>query len=139
MRRPLEGKFVLDGSKRSEDWNAFIPDADAVFSKNSPRGFESSANQYPVDETYPYYVTGTQFEAYRNRRINSILRALTKVQPEDMMKLQTDNYNLKAEEVLPLLLSALDTTTLTAGEKNARNTLAKWDYYYNVESEGASL
>jgi penicillin amidase len=139
VRRPLEGKFILDGSKRSSGWNAFIPDIDAVVSKNSPRGFESSANQYPVDETYPYYITSTQFEAYRNRRINRLLGELTKIQPEDMMKLQSDNYNLKAEEVLPLLLSALDSTTLTAAEKNGRNILAKWDYYYNVDSQGASF
>ncbi|HYG18061.1 MAG TPA: penicillin acylase family protein, partial [Ohtaekwangia sp.] len=70
VRRALEGKFVLDGSKSSSGWQAFIPDEQHVADKNPVRGFVSSANQYPVDASYPYYITARSYEAYRNRRIN---------------------------------------------------------------------
>ncbi|MFZ5999667.1 MAG: penicillin acylase family protein, partial [Bacteroidota bacterium] len=98
----------------------------------------SSANQYPADATYPYYITASSWEAYRNRRINQVLATLTKATPADMMKLQFDNYNLKAAESLPTFISHLDTTKLNATEIAALKTLRSWDYYNNIDSEGAS-
>lgn len=138
QRRPGEGKFVLDGTKSSNGWQAFIPNEQNVQDKNPARGFVSSANQYPVDETYPYYVTATNFEAYRNRRINKVLTGLNQVKPEDMMRLQNDNYNLKAEESLPYFLAMLDSTVLSAEEKSAYKLLRSWDYFNTADAEGAS-
>src|SRR5690606_35320769 len=112
VRRKEEGEFVLDGSKRSNGWLAFIPNAHNISDKNPPRGFVSSANQYPVDSTYPYYITSTEYQAYRNRRINDVLRRSENITYRDMMRLQTDNYNLKAAESLPMFLSYIDTTAL---------------------------
>lgn len=137
-RRSKEGKFVLDGSKSSNGWTAFIPNSQNIVDKNPERGFVSSANQYPVDPTYPYYITATSFEAYRNRRINSVLTASTQIQPADMMKLQNDNLNLKAEESLPYFLSQLDLTKFTPLEKKGYQILSSWDYFNDKDSEGAS-
>src|SRR5690606_3011419 len=95
-RRKDEGKFLLDGSKSYNGWQAFIPNEQNVMEKNPPRGFVSSANQYPVDDSYPYFITGTSFESYRNRRINQVLSSLSSISPEDMMALQNDNYSLRA-------------------------------------------
>jgi penicillin G amidase len=138
VRRKEEGKFVLDGSKTSNGWQAFIPAEQNIMDKNPERGFVSSANQYPVDETYPYYVTATSYEAYRNRRINNVLRALSSVTVKDMMALQNDNYSIKAEESLPMLLGHLDITSFTDTEKEAYRNLKAWDYSYHINSEGAS-
>src|SRR5690606_423929 len=90
VRRKDEGKFVLDGSRSSNGWNAFIPFEHSIMEKNPQRGFVSSANQYPVDLTYPYYITAVEFEAYRNRRINNVLRRLNGITVADMMRLQND-------------------------------------------------
>jgi len=138
VRRKDEGKFVLDGSKSTNEWQAFIPNEQNVMYKNPLRGFVSSANQYPVDATYPYYVTATSFEAYRNRRINHVLTESTSITVEDMMKLQGDTYNLKAAESLPLFLSYLDSAKLSVDEMKAFQILKAWDYFNNINSEGAS-
>lgn len=138
VRRKNEGKFVLDGSKRSQGWQAFIPNAHNIFEKNPERGFVSSANQYPVDNTYPYYITATHYEAYRNRRINNVLRSAENITYRDMMRLQTDNYNLKAAESLPLFLSYLDTTQLDPLQKQAYRILRSWDYINSANSAGAT-
>ena len=119
VRRKDEGKFVLDGSRSSQGWQAFIPNTHNIRQKNPERGFVSSANQYPVDDTYPYYITATKYEAYRNRRINEVLRSSENITYRDMMRLQTDNYNLQAAESLPLFLSYLDTMQLTLLQKQA--------------------
>ena len=138
VRRKEEGKFVLDGSKQSQGWQAFIPNAHNISDKNPARGFVSSANQFPVDETYPYYITSSHYEAYRNRRINDMLRKAENITYRDMMKLQTDNYNLKAAESLPLFLSYLDTTQLDLLQKQAYRILRSWDHVNSANSAGAT-
>jgi penicillin amidase len=138
VRRVYEGKFVLDGSKRYSGWQAFIPNEQNAMQKNPERGFVSSANQYPVDNTYPYYVTASNYEAYRNRRINQVLRDTSKLTREDLMQLQNDNYNLKAAESLPLFLSHIDSMKFSSQEQKAYQILKSWDYFNRIESEGAS-
>jgi penicillin G amidase len=138
VRRKEEGKFVLDGSETSQGWQAFIPDEQNVMYKNPDRGFVSSANQHPVDATYPYYVTATNYEAYRNRRMNKVLSESNRMTVEDMMKLQNDNYNLKAEESLPTFLSLLDSTNFSPQQRKAYHTLRSWNYVNDKNSEGAS-
>ncbi len=138
VRKKDEGKFVLDGTKTSTEWKAFIPNDQNIAYKNPSRGFVSSANQYPVDETYPYYITATSYEAFRNRRINQLLGAIKNTTPLDMMKMQADNFNLKAAESLPVWLKMLDSTKLNAQEKIAYQKLKTWDFNNTITSEGAS-
>jgi penicillin amidase len=138
VRRKGEGKFVLDGSKSSNSWQAFIPDEHNVMSKNPERGFISSANQYPADTTYPYYINATSYETYRNRRINRVLRSSSGITVEDMMRLQNDTYNIKAEESLPLFLIHLSGLPMSEPEKLALEKLKAWDYHHTAETEGAS-
>jgi len=138
VRRKEEGKYVLDGTKTSNEWQAFIPNDQNVMDKNPARGFVSSANQYPADETYPYYISATSYEAYRNRRINKLLSEMSEITPRDMMELQFDTYNLKAEESLPTFLNYLDTTNFSKPQQRAYRILTAWDYENSVNSEGAS-
>jgi penicillin G amidase len=138
VRRPNEGRFVLDGSNPLHGWRTFIPSYQNATQKNPERGFVSSANQYPTDSTYPYYITATSFEAYRNRRINEILTKKTGNTVDDMMALQSDNYNLKAAESVPVFLSYLDSTRFTADERVAFDKLKKWDFFNDKDSEAAS-
>jgi penicillin amidase len=129
---------VLDGTKTSNEWQAFIPNDQNVMDKNPARGFVSSANQYPADETYPYYITSTSYEAYRNRRINKLLSEMTDITPRDMMEMQQDNYNLKAAESLPTFLLMLDTTSFTPQQAKVYRILKTWDFENTINSEGAS-
>ncbi len=138
VRRKNEGRFVLDGTKTSNEWQAFIPNDQNITYKNPSRGFVSSANQYPVDDTYPYYITSTNFEAYRNRRINQLLGEWKSITPQDMMKLQADNFNLKASESLPGWLKMLDSTKLNSEETTAYQKLKEWDFINSISSEAAS-
>lgn len=139
VRRKNEGKFVLDGTLTDNGWQAFIPNEQNIMVKNPERNFVSSANQYPADSTYPYYIHSTNYEAYRNRRINQVLQEASAIVPEDLMKLQNDNYNLKAAESLPYFLEQVASiSTLTQQEKTAIEKLKAWDYFNNIDSEGAS-
>ena len=136
-KRFEEGKFLLDGTTTENDWT-FIPYEHNVMYKNPERGFIASANQYPADSTYPYYIHAASYETYRNRRINGVLRETEGASVQTMMALQNDNYNLKAAESLGIFLDALDSVEMDADEVEAFNQLVSWDFYNNVDSKGAS-
>lgn len=138
VRRKDEGRFVLDGTSTHTEWKAYIPQDQLIYSHNPSRGFVSSANQYPADATYPYYIQSHYYETFRNRRINEVLTKTTNVTPFDMMKLQNDNYNLQAAESLPLMLSLLDTVSLKGEERRIAEALGYWDFFNNRESMEAS-
>ncbi len=124
-----QGKFILDGSDKTHDWQAYIPAAHLVKDHNPKRGFVSSANQHPVDKSYPYYVFDGHYEFYRNRRINSVLDTAKNMTAQSMMTLQNDNYNLAAAENLPFLLDNLDLNQLNAEERKGYEELLRWNYY----------
>jgi penicillin G amidase len=138
VRRRNEGKFVLDGTTTKTEWKAFIPQEQNIFYKNPARGFVSSANQFPVDGTYPYYVHAQNYESFRNRRINEVLSKLTKATPRDMMTLQNDAYNLPASESLPLMLTMVDIASLKGNGNRIAETLSYWDFINSRESLAAS-
>ncbi len=134
-----QGKFILDGAKSSHDWIKYMPEDHKLRVKNPPRGFISSANQHPVDSTYPYYTFDYNFEHYRGRRINDRLNILNRVTPEEMMKLQNDNFNYRAFESLPMMLDSLDTTSFDDQKLRVHRLMKSWDYFNNVDSKAASF
>ncbi|GAB3340534.1 penicillin acylase family protein [Marivirga atlantica] len=134
LRWEEQGKFIMDGTRADMDWAGFIPREHNAFVKNPPRGFVSSANQIPVDSTYPYYHYDRGYEHYRNRRINNRLAELENITIEDMKRLQNDNYHMLASEILPAMLDSLDRSKLSEPQKEAYDKLKNWNY---IASEDA--
>ncbi|PIB35656.1 peptidase S45 [Reichenbachiella sp. 5M10] len=133
-----QGKFLMDGSDSRQEWVQDMPREHLAYIYNPDQDFVSSANQHPVDSTYPYYVYDYNYEFYRNRRINDRLRLMNSIEVGDMMKLQNDNYNYRASESLPLMLDSLDTARMSAPQKGAYNLLRRWDYFNDPENQSPS-
>lgn len=137
LRWEEQGKFIMDGRRSDMDWAGFIPHEQNAHIKNPERGFVSSANQVPVDSTYPYYHYDTYYEHYRNRRINNQLSTLQNITIEDVKRLQNDNYNVMAFEILPAMLDSLDRASMSEPEKQAFNLLKNWNYIHSAETKAA--
>ncbi|HVU84571.1 MAG TPA: penicillin acylase family protein, partial [Puia sp.] len=134
-----QGDFVMPGTDSTYAWQGMIPQSLNPGMYNPERGFVSSANQYPVDPgTYPYYLGG-DFLNYRGMMINRYLRQMKDISISDMMKLQTDNYNLFAEMARPILLNNIDPTVLDDSEKKYYDLLKEWDLRYEADSKGPSI
>jgi len=134
-----QGKFLMDGSNPENDWQSFIPQEYNPHTKNPACGFVSSANQHPVDASYPYYVFNDGYETYRNRVINDFFRNKAKVTIQDFKNLQNNTYNLKAAELLPYIFEHMDTKTLTANEQSIWNEIKTWDYYGGINQSAPSI
>ncbi|MFN3588599.1 MAG: penicillin acylase family protein [Spirosomataceae bacterium] len=133
-----QGKFLLDGTDPSHDWQGWIPVEQNPTVKNPPRGFVSSANQHSVDPTYPYYLGWRFAPSERGIRINERLDAMTKATPDSLRMLQNDNFSVAARRILPTLLSIL-ATDKEVSQLPAYQTLANWDKRNEAISVGATI
>ncbi len=134
-----QGKFVMDGSQPENDWQSFIPQKFNAHVKNPKRGFVSSANQTPVDEAYPFYVFNDGYETYRNRVINNYFNSKAQFSVDDFKDLHNNNYNLKASELMPYMLSRMDTTRFNSDEKEIYQLAKHWDYNNAMDEFGPSI
>ncbi|NNK39388.1 MAG: penicillin acylase family protein, partial [Winogradskyella sp.] len=131
-----QGKFVMDGTNPEHDWQSFIPQQYNAHTKNPERGFVSSANQHPVDASYPFYVFNDGYEAYRNRVINTFLSSNENITIDDFKGLQNNNYNLLAAEMLPTMLQVLENEELSAYEVKFLNIMKQWNFHHDIDKEG---
>ncbi len=134
-----QGKFILDGSEPSNDWQGWIPASQNPTVKNPPRNFVSSANQSSTDPSYPYYINW-EFTGYeRGKRINDRLKVMTKINVDSMRNLQNDSYSIIAQDLLPYILPLINTVQLNATQMEARSYLRKWNKFFNAKEVAASI
>jgi penicillin amidase len=133
-----QGDFIMPGIDSSYMWQAMIPDTEDPHIRNPERGFVSSANQIPVDSTYPYYIGGS-YDLYRGYIINRYLRQMNGITPADMQRLQTDNYNVFAELARPILLTNIDETQLNTDEKKYLDIVRRWNLRNDPGEKGPAV
>ncbi len=128
-----QGAFIADGSDPLHDWQDWIPHAHKPHVKNPDRGFVSSANQRPADESYPYWLANGYSSPLRARRINERLAEMKDVTPDDFRKLQLDTKHTRARALLPVLTAYLDLQSLSTDHAAVLRTLRDWDCFANAE------
>lgn len=134
-----QGKYILDGSNPAYEYREFIPYTHNPKVLNPEQQYVASANQIIADTlTYPYYLGYEYVSPERAIRINERLRTWTKVKYEHMKELQNDVLGIHAKQLLPVMLSFIDTTQLSKMEIKIYQILKKWDYLYKAESIGAT-
>jgi len=127
-----QGRYLMDGGRPEQEWKVLIPYDHNAHILNPERGFVSSANQVPVDTTYPYYIYDHSYEHFRNRRINNQLSRTRQATPRQMMELQNDVYNQMAADILPMMLDSLDLSVLSPEGRDMYDILRRWNYQNTI-------
>src|SRR5690606_34949458 len=140
LKEKKQGKFLLAGDDRGNEWTKRIPYDENPTTKNPQRGFISSANQWPVDPSYPYYL-GWEFAPYeRAHRINNELGAMTNASLESFKRLQTDDYSILAENILDTVIKIVESEKEFSKLESSRLELLRdWDNRYYKNSIAASI
>ena len=133
-----QGDFIMEGQDSNYQWQGYISQAENPMMINPARGFVSSANQVPVDSSYPYYMGGS-FPPYRGMTINRKLAALSNITVEDMEEMQTDNYNIFAEYARRVLLNYLDESKLNNTELGYLAIVKNWNLKNDVGEQGPTI
>src|SRR5690606_36358491 len=101
-------------------------------------GFVSSANQFPADTTYPYYLDWKFAHSSRALRINERLAAMTATTADSLRMLQSDNFNVDARRILPTLIKVLVADDAIA-EQPEFDVIGKWNYRNDADEVRASI
>lgn len=134
-----QGDFPMPGTDSTYLWQGMITDAENVMNKNPERGYVSSCNQYPYDtKVYPYYLGGN-YPFTRGYTVNKYLNNMSSITPQDMQKMQNDNYNVQAQMLLPILLRNIQESKLNAAAKSYLTMLKTWNYRADVQEVGPTL
>jgi penicillin G amidase len=133
-----QGDYIMPGTDSSYMWQGMIPQEENPHQVNPERGFVSSANQAPADLTYPYYLGGA-YPEFRGTLINRRLANMQQITPQDMMQLQTENYNLFAEMAMPLLTRNINESSLTPEEQKFWQLARQWNLQNEPGAKGATV
>ena len=93
-RRNYSGDVPADGASGQFEWDGFIPFDQLPRAYNPPSGMIVTANQNPFPAEYPFKVSGKFSSHFRERQIESLLRAKPNgAKVADMLRIQTDVYS----------------------------------------------
>jgi len=133
-----QGLYIMPGEDASYDWQGFIPQKDNPHIKNPERGFLLSANQRPVDSTYPYFIPGTYITP-RAISIEHFLSRMNGITTADMKKLQNNYFSTLAEDGRPILLKYVMQNELTGNAKKYLEIVRNWNLEADPASKGQTI
>ena len=122
-----QGMYLKPGEDSTYQWQHFIPQSQNPHVVNPAQGFIESANQRPVDSTYPYFIPGNYITA-RGITISSKLEQMQQITPQDMMALQNNTFSSFAQDAVPLLMKYTNTSGFEPGEIDYYNRVRNWDF-----------
>jgi penicillin amidase len=142
IREKGDSSVPVPGWTDEYEWKGYIPWEELPTIVNPDEGFISTANNKVVEDSYPYHISHTWAQPYRQQRIRDVLSDLSNGTVDDMKKLQFDHYNLQAEEFVPLLLGELKKEKIQSQlrdiDHKALVLLEEWNYEDHKDS-GAPL
>ncbi|WP_232718513.1 penicillin acylase family protein [Bacillus sp. FJAT-45037] len=129
IRSKGDSSVPVPGWTGEYEWEGFIPWDELPTIVNPEEGFISTANNKIVDEDYPYHITHTWAQPFRQQRIIDVLKEGNSFTTDEMKNLQNDIHNLQAQEMLPILfemMGEIDGESESVDE--ALMILRDWDY-----------
>ncbi len=133
-----QGDYLMNGTDSTFLWRGIIPQTEVPTQFNPERGFISSANQHPADSTYPYYL-GRDYPTMRGFIINRMLTGMNNISPENMMQMQTSNYNVFAELAKPAFVKYFERQKFNSKEIQYWDILLQWNLSNDIDARGATI
>jgi penicillin G amidase len=137
IRKPGNaGDYPSPGWDRKYDWTGdYVPFEELPSLLDPEEGFIATANQAPVDPSYPYHLASSWDYGYRSQRIADLLARKGALSVDDMSTIQLDTYNGFGPVLVPYLMQ-VDTGTRYYGA--GQRLLEHWDFTQPADSAAAA-
>lgn len=139
-RKSGDGSVPYDGSKDDGEWTGYIPFDKLPHVYDPPSGMIVTANARIVGRDYPYHLTNAWSAPYRQKRINELLAAKSKITIDDFREVQGDVFAIGgstfAREVVKLCGNS---DSSNAHFNETLKTLTAWDGRITADSTAALL
>jgi penicillin amidase len=119
--------------QKGNQWQGWIEYSKMPSMYNPEKGWIATANNQ-IMEDYYYYLSELWEPPFRIERISQLIEANDQLNVQIMQNIQIDRLNLLAKEVLPILLSDLQSSHMVDKNKeDALILLQNWNYEMNIE------
>lgn len=137
------GRYPMPAWTGEHDWLGTIPKSEMPRAYNPEEGFIVTANNAPIDDDYPYYISDF-FSPWRALRITEVLADGNGFTVNDMHALQLDVVNTHARLMAPMLTSVIDSRLRNvmqpdAAETSALTLLQQWDFVEDADGPEAFI
>jgi penicillin G amidase len=138
VRAGPDGLRIRDGSTSDAGWTGYVDRDDLPWQLDPEGGRIVTANNAPVDESYPHWLGGEWDPGYRATRIATLLaEAGDKLTLDKMREIQMDDHVLRADRIVPLIRAASPVPQTEDGRLLLAR-LVEWDHACGVDSYGCA-
>lgn len=132
IRNGFDGSVPVPGWTGEFEWQGYVSPEMHPQIRNPKSGFINTSNSKPVSDLYPFSLGNEFIGADRLRRVREIIDKTISVNGKfsinDVDKIFQDVQVVMARDWVPLILSALKGNSLNSREKEALDSLRKWDF-----------
>lgn len=127
VRKQKYTSLPVPGWTDQYEWEGYIPWNELPTTVNPKNGYIATANNKVTTDSYPYHISDTFAQPYRQQRIVEVLEKNDTLTVKDMQTLQFDQKNKQAEELLPILIEQVTNEPLNEIETQVIDVLKKWN------------
>jgi penicillin amidase len=132
--------FPFPGWIEEYDWKGFVPFDQMPHTFNPSEEFIATANNKIVDDSYPYHISNHWESPWRSIRISEVLREQEKFTMEDVRRLQLDLISVQAREMVPFIIHAYDSVTVSDPDvKTTLKYFQNWNYEMRKEDVSTTI
>ena len=96
IRSGQNARLPVPGWTNDHEWQGNIPFEEMPRSINPTEGYIVTANNKPVDDDYPYYISSEFTPGFRAERVREALLALAKPTAADMARVHSERVSIPA-------------------------------------------
>jgi penicillin amidase len=137
IRRNGDGRYPVPGWTDEFEWQEYIQFEKLPTVFNPESGYIVTANNAVIGKDYPYLISSEWDYGFRAQRIAEMIAAKkNSITVADVEKMQVDNKNLIAENIVPILLEIpLSNSRL----EKVQRLLVGWDFQQNSDSTAGAI
>jgi penicillin G amidase len=134
----VAGDRVRDGASGTNEWTGYVARDQLPWQLDPKARQVVSANNAPVEGEYPYFLGDDWDPGYRAARVRELLdQAPGKLTVDDMRSIESDTKVLRADSVIPALLS-LNPKPASAEGQVLLDRIRGWDRMCDIDSYGCA-
>ena len=104
MRKKGDGSLPVPGWTDEYEWEGYIPFDQLPKVINPKQGFISTANNKIVDDNYPYHISNTWAQPYRQMRIQEFLQEKEKYTVKDLEDVTDGSKKFMGTRIRPYIV-----------------------------------
>lgn len=139
IRKSGDGSTPYDGTTDDGAWTGWIPFDKLPHVFDPPSGMVVTANARVVGRDYPFHLTHAWSAPYRQRRINDLLAAKSKLTIEDFRATQSDTFAIGGSTFAKAIVKLFGAGATDAKLSESLKLLAEWDGRAAPDSRAAAL